>query len=243
VAQLPDAIHQPHTEGILIKMEMTISPPGDGGLEHATTPTPEPDLGHRRYQRAFHIRGNWYGQVKYRADESCRFHKILPNYMDGMTVLDVGACYGVFCYEAAGRGASTVVAVDCDPEAVALVQSVRDYYRLPITTVEMAIEAEPPPVLGDKPRYDLALLLNILHHVGKLPGPLHRPDAVLRSVLKVCNAAVIETPPIMGARWPSWIHDVAAGEGFVVTADEQASHLPEQRRLFKLSRVVEEGHL
>jgi 2-polyprenyl-3-methyl-5-hydroxy-6-metoxy-1,4-benzoquinol methylase len=222
-------------------MEMTISPPHS--IDPTALPLPKPDLGHRRYHRAFHIRDEWYGQVKYRGDEAYRFTKILPNYMTGMSVLDVGACYGVFCYEAAGRGATNVVAVDCDPEAIALVQSVRDYHQLPITTVQMAIEAEPPPVLGDKPRYDLALLLNILHHVGKLKGPLHRPDAVLRSVLNICNAAVIETPPIMGARWPAWVHDVAAGEGFVVHADEEASHLPAERRLLKLARVVEEGHL
>ena len=196
-----------------------------------------PDLSRWNYQKAFHINGEWLGQLSFKGVEQQRFDKVLPADMTGMSMIDVGACYGLFCYEAVWRGATTVVAVDCDPEAIALVQSVRDYYKLPITTVEMTIEAELLPLLGGRSRYDLALVLNILHHVGKRPGPLGTADAVLRNVLRVCNAVAIETPPIMRDQWPEWMSEVADSQGFVLTAEGEASHLPEERRLVKMERM------
>src|SRR5690606_22673871 len=102
------------------------------------TPFRSPDFSVERpqYQQCLHVGGVWFGQqdMKRRAFEQARLNAVLPERMDGMTVLDIGAMEGAFCFESLNRGATYCMAVDILESAMRMLRLVRDAYWQPVTT-------------------------------------------------------------------------------------------------------------
>jgi len=188
------------------------------------------------YQRALRIGTKWIGNPDFIEYQTSRYDTILPADMSGMDLLDVGARNGTFCWEAINRGALWAVAVDRDPEAAEILRQLRNKYEYPVTVAELDTETAILPRMTFKPlttvppRYSLALLSNVLHHVKD-------PVALLRNTLLISDAVVAETPPLLGRRWPGWVYAVADGIGFAVTSMEPATVHPESRTLFKMERI------
>ena len=112
----------------------------------------------------------------------------------------------------------------------------------------MDVDAEALPTLNDLydgRRYSLGLLLNVLHRVAD-------PTRVLRKVMEVCDAVVVEAPFWMGdapvpppegalhsPKWhlpPLWVKETAARHGFVVESISSGPYCAEQRLIYKLRR-------
>jgi len=195
------------------------------------------DLGRLHYQKAVRVGDQWYGPEDAIPFQRGRFDTILPADMTGMDVLDVGARNGAFCFESINRGALWAVAVENAPEAVAIIKQLRNKHECHVTVADIDIEKAALPRMQFKPlvaapvRYSLALLTNILHHVKA-------PDVLLKSALMISDAAVIETPPLLGKRWPGWVYAVADSCGCAVTSIEPATVHPESRHIVRIERVT-----
>ena len=202
------------------------------------------------YQRSLRIGGKWHGEAstQRRQFEEGRVNAILPADLTGKTVLDIGASEGGMCYEALTRGAMYATGVELRPSHTALMQHIRTACQLPMTVCELDITQETLPPLTlhlVDVRYDLALLLNVLHHLGDNAEP------VFRNVLRACDSLVLEGPfccgkepcypaiePYLNALHmpPFWIERIAAEEGFVLTSMANSPMTPGQRMKFKLQR-------
>lgn len=211
-----------------------------------------PDPG-PQYQQCLHISGVWFGsdEPHRRRFETQRLDAVLPERMDGMTVLDVGAMEGAFCFEALNRGASYCMALDILPEPLALLREVRTQQRQPIGTAVCDVNKQPIPRLNDlyvERSYDLALLLNILHRVNN-------PRYVLRNVLSVAHSAVIETTFDIGDEpvkrddvqypntWrlpPLWVEKVARECGHEIESINIGPYAPAERLVIKTRRAQQQ---
>lgn len=117
-------------------------------------------------------------------------HMHLPDSLEGMSVLDVGAYDGYFSFEAERRGAGRVVACDrfCwtgRAGGMADGQGFLLAHRALESRVERAVlsvEEISPEVLGGS--FDLVLFLGVLYHA---PDPL----GYLRRVASVCSGTLI----------------------------------------------------
>jgi len=87
----------------------------------------------------------------------------------GVSLLDVGCCYGYYCYVAKLRGAARVVGVELDDERFRQAELLRGLYSLEIELVH----GDFADVL-DRERFDWVLLLNVLHHLPEPYGTLKR---------------------------------------------------------------------
>ena len=207
---------------------------------------------HPQYQQVLQVSAYRYGSGDPRRKlfERGRLDAVLPERMDGMTVLDVGAMEGAFCFEALNRGASFCMALDVLDEPAALLRHVRSAQWQPITTAKVDVNTQAIPTLNELyegSNYSLGLLLNVLHRVED-------PGAVLEKVLAVCDAVVIENPFMMGTEpgrpgdtlspgtWhlpPAWVKRVAEAQGFVLEGMSLGPYRPEQRLIWKLKRGEE----
>lgn len=202
-----------------------------------------------QYQQALHINGVWHGAVGHRrAWEAERLDIMLPGCMDGMTLLDVGASDGGFCYEACHRGARYCTALELRPDRIDLVRHVRDVARLPIATAQLNIVADTIPLLQvweEPQRYTLGLLLNVLHHMGTEATA----RAVLGKVIDACDELVVEGPFCAGdtsigtPAYPNalcisdaWVAAVAAEHGHRLIETEASTMQPPYRRVWRLER-------
>ena len=201
------------------------------------------------YQQGVRVSGNWFGTpITTRQDfEWARLNAVLPERMDGMTVLDVGAMEGGFCFEALNRGAVYCMAVDILPAPMQLLKTTRTMQWQPISTAMVNIDTQELPRLNDlydRRPYDLALLLNVLHRTEK-------PKVALKRVLGVCNSAVIEAPFWVGTHpvrpdealypgtWhlpPLWIKEIAERCGFQIESIAVDPYCGAQRLVYKLRR-------
>lgn len=207
------------------------------------------EVGEPQYQQQVHVSAVWFGRgdAHRRQFEQARLDAVLPERMDGMTVLDIGAMEGGFCFESLNRGATYCVAVDILESAMACLKHIRTCQWQPVTCACVDVETEALPTLNDlydERRYSLGLLLNVLHRVGD-------PGAVLAKVLAVCDAAVVEAPFWMGdepvhpegalyeGTWhlpPLWVKTQAQKAGFVVEGIVSGPYCAEQRLIYKLRR-------
>ena len=208
----------------------------------------------KQYQQCLHISGVWYGNsdAHRKEFEWARLAAVLPERMDGMTVLDVGAMEGGFCFEALHRGATYCMALDILPEPMALLRDLRTRQRQPIGTAVVDVNKHSIPGLNDlylAREYDLALMLNVLHRVED-------PGLVLRKVLDVCRAAVIETTFFIGdepvkpegaqypGTWhlpPMWVQKVAAECDHEIESIAVGPYAPEQRLIIKTRQLPEKS--
>ena len=206
---------------------------------------------HLLYQQALVVQGI----VIYKADdegpqwEQIRRDAILPVTMDlrGKTLLDIGAAEGNFCWEAVRRGAAYAVALEEAAPRVDLMRKIRDAYRLPVAVALLDAKAGclPELTIHDRLlRYDVVLLLNVLHHFAE-PGP------ALQSLLAVCDMCIIESPFGIGAEPyrpclppiehsmalpPLWVERQAQAAGFRLAAIENSPQYEGQRLIYRLER-------
>ena len=214
----------------------------------------EPVLGDiaSQYQKSLHINGQWYGATsgpRFEFERK-RLDALLPTDMTDMTMLDIGASEGGFCFEALNRGALYCQAVEIRPDWVALIRRLRDAAQAPIGTVLLDIAKQELPALQiveDPVRYDLATVLNVLHHIR----PAAQMEAVLNKILAACNSIVIEGPfceglepvPAGAGKYPSamcipdvWLGAVGGEHGFRIDSIEASTMDAPNRRVWKLSR-------
>ena len=114
-------------------------------------------------------------------------HFQLPQRMDGLTVLDIGAWDGFFSFECERRGAKRVVAADwyCwQGVGKQGFEIARAALRSKVEDVELKVEDLTPQALGT---FDIVLFLGVLYHAE---DPMH----YLRIVRSICKGrAFIET--------------------------------------------------
>lgn len=106
----------------------------------------------------------------------------------GKSVLDVGCYYGRLSLEAVSRGARRAVGLEADPERHAVAQRIAalhgNSYEVRLGRVEDLHKDE---------RFDVILLLNVIHH-------LTDPVAVLRHLAAICDDTLIVEFPTPGDR-------------------------------------------
>jgi len=108
-----------------------------------------------------------------------RLNQVLGDRVAGKSVLDVGTNYGVFAYEAVCRGAARAVGLERDAARADVARRICELHGRPYEIRQGAVED-----LEDSERFDVVLLLNVLHH-------LNDPIAVMRRVVSVCREMVI----------------------------------------------------
>jgi SAM-dependent methyltransferase len=122
-----------------------------------------------------------YGMSTGGKDRSRTANAILPDDLKGKTVLDVGCRHGYFCFEALKRGASRVVGVDFDADALRKARLLAQCLGVSAEFIELDLEADPLPG-----HFDYVLGLNILHH-------MRDPFAVLKKLIgSATNRLVLE---------------------------------------------------
>jgi len=111
-----------------------------------------------------------YGLSSPGEDRSKTAAVIFSDGVEGKTVLDIGCSLGYFCHEAVRRNAARVVGVDTDENRLRQARLIADCLAMPIEFRLLDIEEQNPPG-----RFDVVLMLNVLHH-------LHDPVSVLDKV-------------------------------------------------------------
>ncbi|WP_435170100.1 TIGR04290 family methyltransferase [Falsirhodobacter sp. 1013] len=104
------------------------------------------------------------------------FRHILPDDMQGMTVLDIGCNAGFYALEMARRGADRVVAVDSDPRYLAQARLAAEVEGAAIEFRQMSVYDV--PTLGE--RFDLVIFMGVLYH---LRHPLLALDIIREHVV------------------------------------------------------------
>jgi SAM-dependent methyltransferase len=123
-------------------------------------------------------------------DRSDTASLVLPDQLAGQSVVDIGCCYGYFCYEAMKRGASRAVGVELDPDRFRHATKLQRAYR---DKVEL-VNADFQTVLG-REQFDYVLFLNVIHH-------LTEPAAALKIVAKATRVrCAIEFPTFTDKRF------------------------------------------
>jgi SAM-dependent methyltransferase len=201
------------------------------------------------YHPALRVGGEWCGTDDeiVREETARRLATILPDNIAGHSVLDVGGAYGLFAWEAVQRGASYVMLLERDERCGQFVRQMRDNKQMPVSVCTTDIERDrllPLSVHGYPLRYDVALLLNVLHHCLD-------PEAAFANVLSVCDSCVVETPFCQGTAPtfvtdttypqkpclpPWWVERQAEANGFCVTSIENSQMHPGYRIIIRLKR-------
>lgn len=245
----PDADHQtvlldtndwPHSE---------VSGERAWQIIHGEKVTPQFPEASQLYQRVVFVDGQPLNEAPEAAIqwERDRLDAILPKYLRGKTVLDIGAAEGGFCFEALHRGAALAVGLEEALPRVVLARQIRDAYELPasFTWGDGAQAIRPLNTHEGAVRFDVALLLNVLHHEHE------DPSVMLQRVLAVCNECVIESPFGIGAvpyrpglppiehsmaLPPLWVERQAKAAGFRLTSIENSIMYEGQRLIYRLER-------
>ena len=203
------------------------------------------------YQQCLWIAGELHGsQVPDRQQfERQRLDSILPPDLTGKSILDIGASEGGMSYEALHRGALYATAVEQRQAQVELMRHIRTARQLPMTVCHLDVRQGRLPPLAvhfTETRYDLTLLLNVLHH-------FEDPLPLLDEALDLSERLILETAFGLGkvpykAGWdpypnathlpPEWVRRVAEGKGFRLAAIEVSDMCPGQRLIYRLERVL-----
>ena len=108
-----------------------------------------------------------------------RAEQVFAQGVAGRSVLDIGTNYGVFPFEAVRRGASRAVGIELDPERAAVAARIAALHGHPYEIREGRVEELEP-----HERFDVVLLLNVLHHVLD-------PVEVMRRLVALCTDTMI----------------------------------------------------
>lgn len=150
------------------------------------------DIASREWYHSFHFGDGIVAEGRDQSHEKTQFLG-LPDRLDGLRVLDVGAFDGHYSFEAARRGAAEVVAADhwvwtwpgstvksnfdLIRDALGMTDVVRD--------VTVTVEDMTPESIGGE--FDVVLFLGVLYHAPDPLGYLKRVRAVTRGF------AIVET--------------------------------------------------
>jgi SAM-dependent methyltransferase len=118
-------------------------------------------------------------------DRSRTARAILPDDLEGKTVLDVGSKFGYFCFEAVKRGAKRVVGIDVDPDSVRKARLLAD-----CTGHDAHFECLDAEVDVPRESFDYVLCLNLLHHLRDPLALIERLTAITRERLVLETAAL-----------------------------------------------------
>jgi SAM-dependent methyltransferase len=132
-------------------------------------------------------------------DRMASVEAVFGHGIEGGSVLDVGTYYGRFLYEAKARGAARAVGVELDPGRWSIADRIAALHGRTYDVLKGRIE----DVELDE-RFDLVLVLNVLHHV---PDPV----AVMRRAASLCRGVVIVEFPM--ADHPGYISDMLSRDG------------------------------
>lgn len=119
------------------------------------------------------------GRVIPGTDRSPAADLVYGSDLGGRTVLDVGCYYGFFLHEAIRRGASRAVGIEADPERARIASTLAPLWGGKIEIHQATLEEAPL-----RERFDVVLLLNVLHHVRD-------PVAVMRRLASLCRGTVV----------------------------------------------------
>jgi len=118
-------------------------------------------------------------------DRSHTAKKIFPDDLTGKSVLDIGAKYGYFCFEALKRGATRVLGIDVDPTAIHKARLLADCLGVEANFELLDIETE-----SIHETFDYVLCLNILHHLRNPLSALEKLTSMTRERLVLEVAAI-----------------------------------------------------
>jgi len=101
-----------------------------------------------------------YGLVTPGEDRRPTADLVMPESLEGRSVLDVGCHVGYFCFEAERRGATRVLGTEINRERL-------DQAKLLKSVLESRADFELRNVLSERAdeQFDLVLALNVIHHV------------------------------------------------------------------------------
>ncbi|WMT86144.1 TIGR04290 family methyltransferase [Pelagibacterium sp. 26DY04] len=94
-------------------------------------------------------------------DKWNQFQHILPDDLEGRSVLDIGCNAGFFSLEMKRRGAGRIVAIDSDPRYVAQAELVFDAFNLDADLRQLSVYDLAS--LGE--RFDLVLFMGVFYHL------------------------------------------------------------------------------
>jgi len=192
------------------------------------------------YHSVVRAGNTWYGDLGMVSHMRERFDCALPERVDGLTALVIGAAEGAFAFELCRRGAAFVVAVERRARRLETMRRLRDTVGLPVTGVQLTLGEYHLPnfVARGGGRYGITLMLNVIRH-------LHSPELRLREALTMSDRLLCETvvgdtleignPPHQVFTC-EWMQTIGISEGFAVT-EREASLQPEQRMMFDFTRI------
>jgi SAM-dependent methyltransferase len=119
------------------------------------------------------------GRVIPGVDRSPVADLIYPADLTGKSVLDVGCNYGFFLHDAIRRGAKRAVGIEADPAHYRVASTLATLWNGKIDVYQGLLED-----VELKEKFDVILLLNVIHHVKD-------PIPVIRKVAGLCRGTLI----------------------------------------------------
>jgi len=197
-------------------------------------------------QVAVKIGEDWIGNLQYKNHIINRLNKTLPEKMDDMTVIDLGASDGLFCYESVYRGAKHVVGIEHSRGNFDNINIIKKCFNFPITVVNKSIDCLAKEDLleyNNGSKYSLGLALNVLHVVARNGID---PKETLEKILSVSSKVIVETPwhnngdyVIEKEPWsfpPSWMERIGNEFNFNMS-HKKSPHEPIGRRLYVFEKL------
>lgn len=168
------------------------------------------------------------------ADRTATADIVLGDKVEG-SVLDVGCAYGFYVFEAERRGASSVVGIEAKPDRFAAACA----YAQVLGSAAEFRHGEAPQEMGADERFDLVLLLNVLHHV-------HEPIRFLRKLARHCTGSlIIEFPTLDDSKFLRTVESVPEGLNGLPLIGVSLAEQQDQTFLFtdtSLTRILIENN-
>jgi 2-polyprenyl-3-methyl-5-hydroxy-6-metoxy-1,4-benzoquinol methylase len=101
-----------------------------------------------------------YGLSTEGHDRSSTAKLIFDADLEGASVLDIGCCYGFFCYEAKRRNAGRVVGVELDPDRYRQAMILHN-----VLGSDIELRNQDFQEVVRKENFDFVLFLNVIHHL------------------------------------------------------------------------------
>lgn len=130
-----------------------------------------------------------YGLKTPGMDRSKTANVIFKRSIEGKSILDIGCKYGYFCHEAFARGASLVKGIEISDENSKIANEIIKLWGRDIDIIN-----EDFSNVGSMQKFDIILLLNVLHHVNS-------PTAVMQKISEhTKELAIVEFPSVLDSQ-------------------------------------------
>lgn len=117
-------------------------------------------------------------------------HGVLSKYERKFTMLDIGANFGYFSIRASSDFDCTSIMIQSNPESNVILDLCSKNSSLNLNLINTRISPSEIRSLSKCERFDVVLLLNVLHHLGI------NWQVAVESCLRMANTVIIETPPV-----------------------------------------------